>query len=41
MKADRYRADERRRAQEHEQSIRQMREQLDELRVIELAEPAA
>ena len=41
MKADQYRADERRRAREHEQSIRQMREQLDELRVIELAEPAA
>jgi hypothetical protein len=41
VKGDQYRADERRRAQEHEQSIRQMREQLDGLRVVEFAEPAA
>jgi hypothetical protein len=41
IKADQYRADEYRRAQEDEQSIRRMREELDQLRVVEFAEPAA
>jgi hypothetical protein len=41
MKADQYRVDEYRRAQEDGEFIRRMREELDRLRIVEFAEPAA
>ncbi len=41
IEADRYRAEEYRRAQEYEEFIRRMREELARLRVVEFAEPAA